>query len=64
MSNQSIVKLVKLKSQSQLLTLKQSLMIIAESAILNQYCYNNQENDSFQVKNCYYYTIKDQAQTF
>ena len=39
-------------------------MITAEFTILNQYCYNNQENSSFQVKNHYYYTAEDQAQTF
>ena len=39
-------------------------MIIAEFAILNQYCYNNQKNDFFWVKNCYYYAVKDWVQTF
>ena len=39
-------------------------MIIAESVILNQYCYNNQENSSFQAKNHYYHAARDQAQTF
>jgi len=39
-------------------------MITAESAILNQYCYNNQENNSFWIKNCYYCAVRNQAQTF
>ena len=39
-------------------------MIITESTILNQYCYNNQKNDSFQVKDHYYHVAEDQAQTF
>ena len=39
-------------------------MIITEFAIFNQYHYNNQENDSFQIKNCYYCIIKNWAQTF
>src|SRR5947207_10765947 len=39
-------------------------MIIAESAILNQYYYNNQENNFFQVKNYYYHVIRNQVQTF
>src|SRR5207248_1597936 len=39
-------------------------MIITESAIFNQYYYNNQENNSFQVKNHYYHVIRNQAQTF
>ena len=64
MSDQSIVKSVESKSQSQLSAFKQSLIITAESVILNQYHYNNQENNSFQVKNHYYHVIKSQAQTF
>ena len=39
-------------------------MITAESAIFNQYYYNNQENDSFQVKNHYYHVIENWAQIF
>ena len=39
-------------------------MIIAESAIFNQYCYNNWKNSSFQIKNCYYHVIEDWTQTF
>ena len=39
-------------------------MITAESAILNQYHYNNQENSSFWVKNYYYHAIRNWAQTF
>jgi len=39
-------------------------MIIAEFTIFNQYYYNNQENNSFQIKNYYYCVIRDQAQTF
>ena len=32
--------------------------------IFNQYCYNNQENDFFWVKNCYYHAVRNQVQTF
>src|SRR5438034_3231987 len=39
-------------------------MIIIESAIPNQYHYNNQENSSFQVKNHYYHAAGDQVQAF
>ena len=40
-SDQLIIKSVESRFQSQLSVFKQSLMITAESAILNQYCYNN-----------------------
>ena len=59
-----IVKSIESRSQSQLSAFKQSLMITAESVIFNQYCYNNQENDSFQVKDHYYHAAGDWAQTF
>ena len=59
-----IIKSVESRSQSQLPAFKQSLMITAESAIFNQYHYNNQENDSFWVKNHYYYVIENWIQTF
>ena len=39
-------------------------MIITESAIFNQYYYNNQENNSFWVKNHYYHAVRNWAQTF
>src|SRR5947207_12171273 len=39
-------------------------MIITESAIFNQYHYNNQENSSFQIKDHYYCAAEDQAQAF
>ena len=64
MSNQLIVKSIELRFQSQLLALKQLLMITAEFAILNQYCYNNWKNDFFQVKNHYYCVVENWAQTF
>ena len=39
-------------------------MIIAKSAIFNQYYYNNWENDFFQVKNHYYCAVRNWVQTF
>ena len=63
-SDQLIIKLVELKFQSQLSAFKQSLMIIVEFTIFNQYCYNNWENSSFQVKDHYYHAVRNQAQTF
>ena len=64
LSDQSVVKSVESKFQSQLSAFKQSLMIIIEFIIFNQYHYNNQENNFFWIKNHYYCAAENWVQIF